>query len=124
MSDYSKYVDAFLPLKREFSVNKKRTGYRCVFKLSDDVEDKGENYESDGNPLGSLSKLCIQGTTLILGHEGLGNTADGAGEAGTLTGLEENDENNCQCADELENGDKELHIKQTILSTQPAFAQG
>ena len=111
MLDYTKYISVFLPIKQEISITKKTHRIRCVFILSDDVEDKGEDYESDGDPLGSLGKLCVQRTALILCHEGLGDTADGAGETGTLTGLEENDENNCQCADELENGDKELHIK-------------
>ena len=83
----------------------------CSFQLSDDVEDKGEDNESDGDPLGGLSQLSVQRTALILGGERLRDTADSAGKTCALARLEHNDEDNSDCAEELENGDSELHIK-------------
>ncbi|MPM34605.1 hypothetical protein SDC9_81191 [bioreactor metagenome] len=60
---------------------------------SDDVQSKGQNDKYAANPLGCPGQLRVGGFCLVLGQEGVGHAADGAGQARALAGLEQHHQN-------------------------------
>ena len=70
-----------------------------------DVQQEGQHHEGDGDPLGHPGQLGIHVLGLILGQEGIGNAADGPGEAGALAGLEQHHGHNGQGGEKLYNGE-------------------
>ena len=65
------------------------------------VEDQGQHNKHSAQPLGAFGQLGIQRTGLALGHVGISNTADGAGQTLALTGLEQNDQDQRQRDEQL-----------------------
>ena len=73
-----------------------------------DQQDQGQDQESGTEPLGAASQLGIQRSGLVLGQEGVGNTAHNTGQASALAGLEQNGHNNDQTANQLQNGNNQF----------------
>ncbi len=73
------------------------------------VEDEGQNDESECDPFGPLGKLCIQ--SLCLGLEGVAviAAADSAAEAGALAGLEHDDGDESNTGNELNDGEYDFN---------------
>jgi len=76
------------------------------------VQHEGEDNESQCDPLCPTSQLCVQS----LGLSGVESkvvravAADGAGQTGVLTGLENDDANEGETAEQLDNSDGEFHV--------------
>ena len=75
---------------------------------ADHVEHKRQHDENDSDPLRHLCELCVHGAGLVLRHIGVGSAGDGAGESGTLSGLEQNDDGKSDAEDELDYRNNEL----------------
>lgn len=52
----------------------------------------------------ALGQFGVEGLGLSLGHKRVSHAADGAGEAGTLAGLEQHSQNHSQAAQHKQNG--------------------
>ena len=92
--------------------HEKRDTLRCPFRfgeLAQDQQNDGQDQESSANPLGAAGDLGIDALGLVLGQEGIGNAADGAGQTGALAGLEQNGQDDGQAANQLQNGNKQFH---------------
>ena len=79
-------------------------------RLLQDVQCQSQHDESSANPLGSASQLGIQRLGLVSGQEGV-TAADDAGQTGVLTGLEQNSQNQSHAAQQLQNSNKNKHIR-------------
>ena len=63
----------------------------------------------------ALASLASSSLGLALGEEGVRAAGDGAGEAGTLAGLEEDDDRNGEGGEQLQNRESDVHLN-SILS--------
>ena len=68
------------------------------------AQDKGQDHERNGDPLGGLGQLGVPGVGLVLGKEAVRSTGDGAGKAGILAGLQQDHAGQKQCGEHLNNG--------------------
>ena len=84
------------------------SGGRSAFFSAEDEQHQGQDQEQGADPLGGPGQLGVHGLGLVLGQEGVGHAADGAGEAGALAGLEQHDQDDAQPAEELQNSDSEF----------------
>ena len=70
------------------------------------VQHERQDDEHGADPFGRAGELGVHALGLVLCHEGIGDTADCAAQAGGLTALEEDDGNDEQTAEKLKNGDE------------------
>ena len=85
---------------------------------SDDAQGQGDDDPEDGNPLGHLGQLGIQAFGLVLGQEGISAAGDGAGQTGTLAGLEHNHSDDGQTAQDLDDGENQIQRVHVTRSFQ------
>ena len=71
---------------------------------SNEVQGESEDDESEADPLG-----------VALGEEGVRAAGDGAGEAGTLAGLEEDNDRDGESGKQLQDRESDVHLN-SILS--------
>ena len=79
------------------------------------MQSERQDDEGETDPLGGLCELGVHGLGLALGEEGVRAAGDGAGEAGTLAGLEEDDDRNSEGGEKLQNRESDVHLN-SILS--------
>ena len=78
---------------------------------SEQVQSERQNHEHSADPLGGAGDLGILGLGLVLAQEGLAGTADRGGQAGVLTGLEQNSQDQGQAAQQLQDSNENEHRK-------------
>ena len=83
-------------------------GAYTLLKL-DKVQNQGQQYEQQSDPLGCLSQLLVQ-TAFGLGQEGLSTAGDCTGQTGLLTGLEQNNCDKEQSGKNLNDGEDNSHL--------------
>ena len=81
-----------------------------ILKISDQVENKGQQDECKADPLGHLCKLGVPCLGLCLEAHTLAATADSTGQTCALAGLEQNDHDEEQAADKLNDSDSNFHV--------------
>ena len=69
------------------------------------IENEGQENESESDPLGHLGELGVHGLGLSLEGIAVIAAANGAADAAALTGLEHDDSNESETCDELNDGE-------------------
>lgn len=78
------------------------------------MQRKSQDDESETDPLGGLGELRIESLGLALGEEGVSAAGDGAGEPGTLAGLEQDDDGYGEGGEKLQNRESDVHFIQSF----------
>ena len=73
------------------------------------MQHERKNDKRGAHPFGRTRELGVDGLGLVLGQERVCHAADGAGETGGLTGLEQHDADHEQTAQNLQNHHKRIH---------------
>ena len=87
-----------------------------IFLSSDEVQHKGHDNESGGEPRRGLRKLFVPGLGLALGEEGLGAAGDRTGETGALSALHKNNHGNGKAGEKLEDCKNDLNSRHVFQS--------
>ena len=92
--------------------------------LNQNADEEGQKHKADGEIFRHSGELGIPALRLIFGEEGIGAAGDGAGEAGSLTGLKQNNDGQNDTGNHLNDGEydgKRSH-RSSFLSS-PVFSE-